>query len=57
MPKDCKLNSKQEPVYNPESFAYRNRRNIECYPEHILMLWHCADVSKLLPNIGLSIYI
>ena len=42
MPKDCKQNPKMTPVYDLKAFGYRNRRNIECVPADIELLWNCG---------------
>ena len=52
MPLDCKQ-GKIAPVYDWKSFGYRNRRDIECLPEHIRLVWNGSDVTRPSPQMGI----
>ncbi len=46
MPKDCKRNRYLLPVYDRYSFGYCNRRDIDCNPEHIQLIWNCGTLQR-----------
>ena len=50
-PLDCKHNLK--PVYDPKSYAYRNRRDIECKPSHLQIVWNGSDVERPSTHMGM----
>ena len=52
MPLDCKQGT-LAPVYNWKSFGYRNRRDIECLPEHIKLVWNGSNVERPSPQMGI----
>ncbi len=49
MPLDCKNikhNKYQAPPYDAQSYAYRNRRDIECTPKRLMMLYNCGSITR-----------
>ena len=53
MPRICKQNKWKAPVYDQEVFAYRNRRDLECKPAHMRMLWNCGYIDCQTPGNGI----
>ena len=52
-PKDCKENASMTPVYDLYSYGYRNRRSIECDPEHIELLFNNGYTERPPTQLGI----
>ena len=55
MPKDCKKDANQTAAYDLTSYAYRNRRDLECNPLHIELCWNCGYVSRPSTHLGIMV--
>ena len=53
MPKDCKKHANQTAPYDLMSYAYRNRRDLECNPLHVELCWNCGYVSRPPTHLGI----
>lgn len=53
MPLDCKQNNGQCPPYDKFSYAYRNRRDIECKPSHLILCFNAG--YKIRPTTQMGI--